>query len=751
MNSRNLAGRTMTSKRGKSDFLELVKSDGRRPPKPPHLLALIQQNALERSAQLLKRMFLAADDVLYELSQRASSHGDEKLYFDAMREFRLKTQGISRQFRQNIILNFSDILDTESASRKGPTISANTLSIMDGDQLETDLALTNMTNRARDLYRAPLHELNVRLNHLLRRVEVDSSNSPLDPHRIARAFVEGCAATLRIDIKVRLILFKLFEKHLLMQLAPLYDEANQLLVNAGILPTIPEELHKEEAPPSEAAKKQPAESPAAPTPEPDESLYFNVSFEKLAAFFAAARGAAQASNGEKGALSISCCIFATGNPGPLMSAPQLTSMLTRSQLMADRQLVKGPCNIVPGIITALLTKADANAPQALAEPDETTINLVSLFFDEILADDHLPLAIQALICRLQIPVLKIALKDRSFFSNHHHAARNLINTITAVGIGFEETRSLERDPVYRCMVDIVQTISREQKIDDAIFSNLQRDLEVLIAAEQRKVQIVEKRTSQSAEGRARIRIARTNSQNFLYSKLQGIELLPEIMDFLTTTWLQVLIISQLKHGWDSEEWMANGRAAIDLIELCQKRDTRPSKPQPKLLQRIESGLEAAIESPQVRAASVEDLRAALDVMSRNATQVNYSPLSDAHREALGRSEIRPSMGFAASRIQEPAAEFAISVQHTELAKKIEKGSWVEYVNDRSGEKFRYKLAAKIDAATYVFVNRKGFKTIERTCRQLANDFALGKARLLTSGEFVDRMMNKVLSNIRQAA
>lgn len=750
----------MTSKRGKGDFLELVKSNRRAPPKPPHLLTLIQKNTLDHSQQLLKLMFVATDDALYDLSQRASSHSEENLYFESMREFRIKTQGIFRHFRQNIIVNFSKLIEVEDSSKTRGPAPTRTLSIMDAEQLEIELALNTMVNRARDLYRTPLHELNTRLDHLLH-IEVDKSNNPLDPHRIAGAFVEACAQTLSIDIKVRLVLFKLFEKHLLKQLTPLYSDANRFLVDAGILPTVPPQLGTDKTMPSTPEDDGAPQAEQASTSQAsDKQPHFNVSLDTLASLLASARGAARdaENTGEGGGsgLTLNCYIFATDNPGPLMSAPRLTAMLTRSQLMADRQLIKGPHNILSNIITTLLAKADANAPQALAETDETIINLVSLFFDEILADDSLPLAVQALICRLQIPVLKIALKDHSFFSNHNHAARCLINTITEVGIGFEENKPLERDPVYRSIVDIVQTISREHKVDDVLFSNLHSELATLLAVEQRKVHVVEKRTGQSAAGRAKIRMARTSSQNLLYDKLHTVMLPQEISDFLTTAWLQVLIITQLKHGCDSAEWVANENTASDLIWLCQKHEdvqslARRTALQPELLQRVEVGLETAIESPQVRAAKVKELQAALTCISNTPQQLTYSTLSNEQKEALGRAEPSPEPAFASSTAQTHIDEQGPYDKNLEIARDIREGTWVEYLDAENGEKFRYKLAAKIDSTAYVFVNRKGFKTIERTCTQLAHDLTSNKARLLTSGEFFDRMMNKVLSSIKQAA
>src|SRR5690606_34456318 len=119
----------------------------------------------------------------------------------------------------------------------------------------------------------------------------------------------------------------------------------------------------------------------------------------------------------------------SSNPGPVMQPPELSSLLTKTQPLVDRQLAGvEPRNIVADIINQLLAKRDPQVPQALEQTEEDVINLVAMFFDQVLEDENLPLAVQSLICRLQIPILKVALHDKTFLVNETHPARRLVNT-----------------------------------------------------------------------------------------------------------------------------------------------------------------------------------------------------------------------------------------------------------------------------------------------------------------------------------
>lgn len=740
------------TKRGKTDFLELVKSGRRKAEQqagqPQHLLALIQQQMLGHCERLLEAMFLASDDAFYERSDQANSNDDANLYFDAMRKVRLAKPAITHTFAQNLENDFRRLTEgphTQTAANP-EAITAQNLSLMDGDELETDLALKNMVSHARNGYREPLHEVHVRLKHLLPDTEMQDANNPLDPHQIARAFIDACTQALQVDIKARLILFKLFEKHVLKSLVPIYAHANQLLADAGIVPKVPRQLQKaEDALPTPAQNPQPAAQSATQedAPQTPTEAGFNLSLEALVSLMTTAHGATPQ------APVVNCYIVTAGNPGPIMTAPQLTSLLTRSQLLTDRQLSKGPKNLVPQVVNGLLRKADIDAPQALDNTNEAVINLVSLFFDQILDDDNLPLAVYALICRLQIPILKIALQDASFFSRPDHSARRLINTITATGVGFNENKLLERDPVYRKMADIVQVISRESRIEESLFGELHDDLTAVIRAEQHKVSIVERRTSQCATGRSRIRNAKKDSQNLLYSKLHGTQLPFAISEFLTTTWLQVLIITHLKHGHESAAWFANAEIVADLVWLCQRHQDLRSlqhreQLQPSLMQRVEAGLETAIENPTVRSAKVHELHDALHPLNTESDKVVYGTLSREQREALGQAAEQPPSQAQSAAVQ-PSREYL------EQARQLPEGTWVEFEDEHSGAKWRYKLAIKVDSEAYIFVNRMGFKTLERSCQQVACDMQAHKMKPLACNEFFDRMMNKVLSRINDAA
>ncbi len=760
-----------------TSHLELVKGNSdQKKVNSPGVLKHIEEEALRANRQLIEHMFSATDDLFYELSKRASSNNEQNLYFESMREIRVKKEGLIGAFMQKLCLSFEDLVapgprplahsgpiagsSPLANSKPAPNNDEVNLSIVEGDDLEIELALKNMSNRARESYKNEIYELSIRLDHLLLQASVNEDNNPLDPQQIASAFVQSCLDTLKISIKTRLILFKLFEKHVLKQLGHIYSDANQLLIETGILPKVPKSLKKQasvDTPDTPVKNAQPgdetsdqAEVPLGAIPGVRHERTIALTPEMLASLMTAIRS----TNGGK-----STYYSYTTNPGPALPTTDLTTGLTSKQPVVDHKIARSePKVVLRDLVNELLAKNNPTAPNSLEQTDEDTINLVAMFFDKILEDPDLPIVVQSLICRLQIPVLKVALKDKSFLSDNEHPARLLINTITQAGIQFDNSKPLERDPLYRAIVDGIQTINRQYTLDDHVFTQVQGELIGLMQKESRKSTLVENRTTQTEMGKAKIRNAKTFAQSTLFDKLKDEQLPETISEFLTNTWLQVLVITYIKEGKEGALWVENEQLVSDLVWLCKSHTDERSKARaqrlkPEILGRIEKGLELAIDNPDTRSSRIEQIESTVDalvVRDSESPTVTFKALDEEQKETLGRSEGAEKSWDEMTALERQQSKYEeLSSKFYMMAKEIAEGTWVEY-QEESGKVNRCKLSKKIDADTYLFVNRFGFKTLEKSRRQFAYDMQFDKAKVLDSTPIFDRVLNGIIAHFQDS-
>src|SRR5690606_3378544 len=135
-----------------------------------------------------------------------------------------------------------------------PSVAFENLSLVQDDVLEESVALDAMVSRVLNRAGVALGHLTTRFNAIISKKLEDKTN-PLGPRMLCEQFLECCAG-LGVEIRVKLIILKLFERYVLAELDQLYANAIQQLVEAGVLPEL------KSAPP---VRRQPGRA-AAPAP-----------------------------------------------------------------------------------------------------------------------------------------------------------------------------------------------------------------------------------------------------------------------------------------------------------------------------------------------------------------------------------------------------------------------------------------------------------------------------------------------------
>ena len=303
----------------------------------------------------------------------------------------------------------------------------------------------------------------------------------------------------------------------------------------------------------------------------------------------------------------------------------------------------------------------------------------------------------------------------------------------------------------------VTAINKLYKTNDDIFETVHAQLKELLNKESKKSKVVEQRIQQTEVGKSKIKSARDYAQSSLYDKMRDTELPDPISSFLTNTWLQVLVITFLKSGDKSAEWIEADQLASDLIWLCQTQESersiaRANRLTPEVLDRAEKGLETAIDNPETRASKVSQIEETLTTLNKAQTDVEYRQLDDTQKQALGRSESDQKSWEEMTALERQQSKYEeLSSQYYLKAKEMTEGIWIEYTDEETGKRTRCKLSAKINADTYLFVNRLGLKVLEKTRRQFAYDMQFKRAKALDTTPVFERLMDRVVSHLNQAA
>lgn len=731
------------------DNLHILNTSGNQGSQPA-LLQQIKENSLSILISQLESLFAHCDDLFFDLSSKASSNSEQNLYFESMRELRIRKGGVINQYRHNVEQLFIDCTQPDNISSAQDSRRHDTLSLVQHDEIEQEVAINGMSSKARNLHQEALYQLGMRLDYLIHSKQINSNNNPLDPQQLCKAFAQACQQ-LELNIKARIIVFKQFDRIVLSKLGSIYSLSNELMTNAGVLPSISFAAQNNRATSSD--QDHSSESGDQKNATAPDSQGSSISFSELSALLGSMR--------RLGLGNIPNYQSYTSNPGPQMSQQELLATLTLMQLQASSQPAgERPQTDLRQLVESVLAKSDADRPQSVKQSDEDVINLVAMFFDFVLDDHNLPDAVQALISRLQIPILKVALKDHDFFSDSKHPARRLVNGLAAACVGMDGSGDIKTDKTYKLIANIVQEIIESTSDTITLFCDKLDQLNEFIQRDAHRSALIEKRTSQAAEGQARTQLAKTVAQKLLFDQLSQAQLPEHISQFLIEQWQQIMVLTHIKEGDDSPEWLDSCQLVQDMVWIFRpqhddKSIRRVEKIKGDLLQRVETGLRKIINTDEELNSQLQHIQTAIDGLSANSPEqppVEAKPLSIEQAKALGHTPGSGSKSWKEMTALErqQARHKALTYEFIKKAEELALNSWLQYEDNKSGRSLRCKLSAKIEASdSYIFVNRFGFKVIEKNRKDFAYDMQQGRAKILESGMLFDRAMSSITHNIRQ--
>ncbi|WP_166269116.1 DUF1631 domain-containing protein [Marinobacter caseinilyticus] len=718
--------------------------------KVPQEVARIRDTVVAGLGDLLQGAFDAVDDSLFELANNARSNNEQNRYFEAMREIRIKRKGVEKHFQSAVAKLFgqpprsSDISNTDQNARQ----TADSLSLVHNDELEEQVALNAMVSKARAYFQGPLIQLQTRFSVIYPDANETDPVNPMAPEHLCGAFIEAAQA-LEIQIRERLIVLKQFDRYVVSNLGMLLDEANRILVQAGVIPNF--RYHGKTG--DQVRAKEPESNPEPKTsteahrqPAQAESPRDEAFFGQIRQLLAQQRAGGVGSQGPRSA-DPSLHVIGGAELFQLLTAlpPQQPQQLD-GNLSAGEPLVVD----LQSLIEQLLGKAqpvDGKKP-ALNEMDEDLINLVSMLFEFILDDYNLSAPIQVLISRLQIPILKVVIKDRSFFSKATHPARKLLNALARAGIGWSDADEKTRDKLYEQIHTIVVRILNEFDGDIALFERLGEEFDQFLSRENRKATLVEQRTRESERGRIKSQKAQETVDQLLQDRLSKHRVPVAIQDILLQGWSRVMFLAYLRNDVE-HRWNQAVRVVDDLIWCLHPHIEDQERDQ---WVRVVPGL-------------LKSLRAGLEEVSYNSTKLDEMmsefkhELTEAFR-AHAFTEAKEMPGEPESQDEASIAQEAADKNQQELedaaiaefvaqVDAIEVGNWVEF-NLVNGASFRCKLSAVIEEANcFVFVNRMGLKVIEKTRTELAHEMRRGRLTTLEHGALMDRALDAVMGSLRR--
>jgi hypothetical protein len=745
------------------------------------LLDSCQEMEFSHLRPLVDRMFENADIALLDFAEKAENNMAQSLFFDAMNEVRKKRASIEQHFYAAVKHSFDEfpVKPNDNKQATDPESGLDHLSLIDTDELETFVATQNATGKLASRIMDRIFALKQRLAVVNGGNAVEENQIPGGPAWLGAAF-QGAVAQLDLENKVRVVFIALFEKYVLSRADGLFDEYNKRLIQADILPHLRYEVRKQaggieiiekEISAAEAANEADNSDDSAPDKAQSSSELGDELFGRICELMSGrrTRGSAPTASGgsnsnvssiheARGGASVgsSGSGGASGDANTSASAgatlvSQISSLQTSIQssgdfienIEIDEQLIERLQNTLANEREKIFGGVDR---RKLPSADTDVIELVGMMFEYMLKEESLPNVVKALLSRLHTPLLKAAVVDHSFFTNNDHAARKLLNNMTAAGIRWVEEGQTDRG-IFPKMKEIVDQVLVEFKEDIGVFDKFLEAFSKATDELEQRASRVEQRTTEAASGQEKLQTARTRAQTEIRHLCQGKPVADIALNFLQRIWADKLtfVLLRSEQGDESEDWkqtIAFTKSIIASVLPPSGKEERGKRQQ-------------TLENLQ------QELRTQTGTMQQADKEKLLNALFELQSKVLSDADIENIVPAAPLPEEKPVEDIqntpvSLSAEQQEMLEKLKAvpfGTWFEFRKPGKPKK-RAKLSWRSTVTEkFMFVDQMGVKAAIVSMHELADCMLNGSVCIVSTEKkpFVDRALNAIYRMLDHAA
>lgn len=643
------------------------------------------------------------------------------------------------------------------------------LQLVADEDLSEHIVIREFSAQLSETCDAELYGLDRRIALLLGFDEPVDGGNPLAPPVVCQALTAACAA-LAADAEDRLLLLRRLERHLHATLPPIYQQINARLIERGLLPDL-KRTYRRSA--TGAAVKPPApsgESTQPTAPALGGTYQVGIPAGSGDSILATLQRLAQSRSAAPGLLGMP-----PGGGGQAGSqaqiAPADAAMLSHL-FLTSLDGMQHEANVGDGgsqMVNRVRIVRDSEAARKVGPLEAVTIDIVAMLFDFIFDDEHIPTAIKALVSRLQIPVLKVAMLDQSFFADRSHPARRFLGGISGIAMRWGQSVD-EKDPLYLKLAELVERIQNEFETDVEIFGTALDELDASFSeresAEEATVlaaaQLV---TRREHEASAR-EVAQRTVQSFRTRPL------PALIDgFLGERWVDVLQKTALESGVESAHWQGATAAMDDLAWSVQPKKSQEDRLKlisllPRLLTQLNKGLDSIEADPDGRRAFFDALieyhSAALKGEARALGSATAPPPTPDKAPAPA-SGGNPEGDLQVTR----SIDNGVEVEEITLVgaspiwraddrdafrevSELRRGDWVDFRQEDGGLARERLNWISPQRGILVFSNHRSAKAISFSPEALARQIRDGQARIVRDEPLFERALDGVMRTLNAA-
>jgi hypothetical protein len=718
--------------------------NGRWSARARRLIGEVHALTLQHLDMALRQCLDELEQQLYGQADRARNHLDQQLFFDSRLRVQQERARLLKRFLTLIGERYRKMGAASDSDGETQDEAPQPLSLLDRDEHEQKAALGKLVARGEARNGPALFELSYRLAVMVAAPPLESEALPIGPLALTHAFHDATAA-MELPIEHRLLMLQSFDQTVIQGLGALYEAANEMLRSQGILrqlrafpgvrqsvphraPTRGTEESTPPAPSSQAAQTQ--------APRGDHIAVL----ENLRTLLAQGRSAsAQGTLGGRIATTDELQLA-------LNAVQQHVSEITDH---ASREL-RSAQRLREELLLHLNTGKPAGAPLTDLSPEQgDTVELMAMLFEQLHRQMRQGSNAQNVLSDLQVPMLRMAVADRNFFDQQEHPARKLLGAVAEAASEWLDTGDSEADRALATQLEQLVARTRREPPSTGLYTSLLADIEHHLAQLARKAQIAERRQVEAMQGRERLEQARRQAAQLIAERFALAPPRGLLRTLLERAWSDVLALTLLRHGQDSE-------ALAERLHITDQLLGRaPAHDRLKLQYDVETGLQQiGMHAEEAEQVAQRLLGAGTDERKDDGPTATGLALKLKQHQRLG--ETTATTAAAPTPAPVPPSTPVDPREQRIYERLLQQpfGSWFEFIDSDTGQITQRKLAWFSTVSGHcLFMSRRGQRGEDMDLHALARALARGEVRELASMRetLIDRAWHALTGNLRQWA
>ncbi len=389
----------------------------------------------------------------------------------------------------------------------------------------------------------------------------------------------------------------------------------------------------------------------------------------------------------------------------------------------------------------------------LQEEDADTIDLVGLLFENLAKQATPNATVSQLMTKLQVPLLRVALRDKSFFSRRSHPARQLLNAVAESGLYWLDEGDEDRQLVDK-MHGVVDHVLQEFQDDSGVFEQVLSDLSRHLQTQAKKSEVAERRHVDAARGREKLESARQTAVTAIAQRVGAHKPRALIRTLLEQAWTDVLALTVLRQGEDSPVYRERLAFVDDLVAFGRGAAANTT---PERRDAMRTALEAGLSQIGFHVEDIQAVGNRLFGAQHGSSAANDDPatLTEVAAQLKARSRFGAE-GDHHAHLRAQIAHVDPPLGGDELKlltqlKTLPFGTWFEITMAGQNQALRRKLSwFSTLTGRCLFVNQRGARTHETTLEQLARDIHEQRAKVYEELQenLIDRAWNAIVRKLK---